>query len=437
MSGLKQYYKHEAYPMSRFFPLLAIFAALCLVFIILLFLTELHEDGAPGIFSKLAWRNATVRPPVLLVVIVFGWGGVVHICRDAGLNLDVVFGGRTLAPAATWHAALVLMCIVFSAHLVHFAASEVPGITWRPWLVCNLALHAVLGLLGLTGAPIFHSESRLSLRSTLWESVIAPLTPVSFWHVIVADYLTSLAKAFSDLQLSACVSSAILTERRPAGSSYTPTTTLWDTNFFSCADTYWNALMLALPFWWRLMQCLKVYSVTGEQKNLWNALKYSTAFPLVYAGYLRRHRPSARHDRFFIVAACVQSSYCYFWDVQMDWGLLRRDPKARLGWSLREQLLVTQNKGWYAALCAFNFVLRFVWALTLFGVAADPAGGMFFLEAVEILRRTAWAIFRIEWEVIAKGVPRTWGTSHPMTAATSDSMSEGSDLETMRDVVEE
>ena len=32
----------------------------------------------------------------------------------------------------------------------------------------------------------------------------------------------------------------------------------------------------------------KVFSQTGEQKNLWNALKYSTAFPLVYAGYLRK-----------------------------------------------------------------------------------------------------------------------------------------------------
>ena len=37
----------------------------------------------------------------------------------------------------------------------------------------------------------------------------------------------------------------------------------------------------------------KVFSQTGEQKNLWNALKYSTAFPLVYAGYLRKTAPSA------------------------------------------------------------------------------------------------------------------------------------------------
>ena len=80
----------------------------------------------------------------------------------------------------------------------------------------------------------------------------------------------------------------------------------------------------------------------------------------------------------------------------MDWGLLRRDPRAPFGWSMREQLLITPNKAVYGMLCVFNLCLRFVWALSLFGIASSPGGGMFFLESVEILRRTVWAIFRIE-----------------------------------------
>lgn len=67
-----------------------------------------------------------------------------------------------------------------------------------------------------------------------------------------------------------------------------------------------------------------MYSVTREQKNLWNALKYSTAFPLVYTGYLRRHHPSPFHDRLFVLAAIVQSTYCFVWDLHMDWGLFRK-----------------------------------------------------------------------------------------------------------------
>jgi len=357
----------------------------------------------------------------------------VRVCRTSGLNLDLVLGGRLQASLASAHAALLLLCIVLAAHLVHFIASEIHGVSWRPWLTCNLVLHFVLALLGMMPAPVFQPESRFSLLRTLWESVIAPCAPVTFWHVIVADYLTSLAKALSDLQLSTCISSAIVSEPTPTLASYTPTSVLWEQHYFACIDTGWNALMLALPFWWRLMQCLKVYSVTREQKNLWNALKYSTAFPLVYAGYLRRHHPSVRHERYFMLAACIQSSYCFFWDVQMDWGLLKRNPRAPLGWAMRAELLITSRKWVYAALCVFNLGLRFVWALSLFGYATSPGGGMFFLEAIEIVRRTVWAIFRIEWEYIVKVLPASYSQMPLTCQGTPESMSESSDMEMRAD----
>ena len=54
---------------------------------------------------------------------------------------------------------------------------------------------------------------------------------------------------------------------------------------------------------------------------------------------MRRQEPSDYHTQCFVLAALVQSSYCFFWDVQMDWGLLRRDPRSPFGWSMREQLV--------------------------------------------------------------------------------------------------
>ena len=51
--------------------------------------------------------------------------------------------------------------------------------------------------------------------------------------------------------------------------------------------------------------------------------------PLVYAGYLKKHKPSQFHDQCFIVAAIVQSSYCFIWDVHMDWGLFRNEGQPR------------------------------------------------------------------------------------------------------------
>jgi hypothetical protein len=39
-------------------------------------------------------------------------------------------------------------------------------------------------------------------------------------------------------------------------------------------------LGLALPYAWRLVQCLRVWADTGARPQLWNAIKYSTAFPV-------------------------------------------------------------------------------------------------------------------------------------------------------------
>ena len=60
-------------------------------------------------------------------------------------------------------------------------------------------------------------------------------------------------------QLTACISSAIFySPSLEGGSQYIRSTELWEAHRTRCADSVANAVMLALPFWWRLMQCLKV-----------------------------------------------------------------------------------------------------------------------------------------------------------------------------------
>jgi len=65
-------------------------------------------------------------------------------------------------------------------------------------------------------------------------------------------------------------------------------------------------------------------------------------------------------------------------------------------------LLVTPRKGVYLALCLGNLMLRFIWTISVFGGVPGHGAGMLFFELIEILRRTVWAVFRIEWEVIVK-----------------------------------
>ena len=111
------------------------------------------------------------------------------------------------------------------------------------------------------------------------------------------------------------------------------------------------------------------------------------------------------HDQLFILAAITQSTYCFMWDVLMDWGLpcrARRDDEGLCGLRMRTPLVVSRSKALYLCLCAFNFGLRFIWALSIFGSVPGRSWGMFFLEVVEMARRTVWAVFRVEWEMVHK-----------------------------------
>ena len=101
--------------------------------------------------------------------------------------------------------------------LAYFVASEHEGLQWRPWLTCNVGLLTLVLALGVMPCRAFHATSRFSLLRALFDSVVAPCAPVTFWHVIVADYMTSLAKTFSDLQLTACISYAIVQVGRRRG----------------------------------------------------------------------------------------------------------------------------------------------------------------------------------------------------------------------------
>mmetsp|Transcript_9873 Transcript_9873/g.15806 ORF Transcript_9873/g.15806 Transcript_9873/m.15806 type:complete len:474 (+) Transcript_9873:81-1502(+) len=403
------------FTLKNFAPTLAAIAFMGMLLFMNAALSREADWSVSKVASELMWKNASVRPPLMIIVAIAGWAWVVRVCRASAMNLESVLGGIVQPYAATFHSALVLVIVLLVARDTHLIAAETPGLTWRPWLTCNMGLHVVFIVLALLPLPALQRESRASLVRTLYESAIAPFAPVTFWHVIVADYLTSLAKTFSDIQMAWCVAAHIFLEQKSG--QHVRSEKLWGDYHDHCTDSYSNMLMLALPFWFRLMQCLKVYSQTKEQKNLWNALKYTTAFPLVYAGYLRNQEPSPEHTRFFIFSAVVQSSFTFVWDILMDWGLPERPASVSIrscfGFGLRERTLVSRQRHIYVSLCVGNFLLRFAWTLSTFGGIASHGVGMFFFEFIEIIRRTVWAVFRIEWELVRNADKRSSRSSAP------------------------
>lgn len=76
--------------------------------------------------SLLLELNASVRPPLLVIVIVAGWAWVVRTCRSSGMSLELVLGGSLMPPAATYYAALTLCGALFAMKLLGIVASELP-----------------------------------------------------------------------------------------------------------------------------------------------------------------------------------------------------------------------------------------------------------------------------------------------------------------------
>ena len=91
-----------------------------------------------------------------------------------------------------------------------------------------------------------------------------------------------------------------------------------------------------------------------------------------------------------------------YWDFRWDWGLLigtRKDTRF-----LRDQMIFSKN--FYYTCMLLNTIFRFWWVTAIFTVKF--AGGAYFMDSlgvltfiaaiVEAIRRTFWAVIRVENE---------------------------------------
>lgn len=108
-------------------------------------------------------------------------------------------------------------------------------------------------------------------------------TDLRFADILLADVLTSYAKVFGDTWILLCMS--LFTGRQA-------TTSLPDR---SCGGGFAVPFIMALPYLIRLRQCLTEYfrvsgKVSRKEANvhLWNAGKYSSAFPVILMSALQR-----------------------------------------------------------------------------------------------------------------------------------------------------
>lgn len=282
--------------------------------------------------------------------------------------------------------------------------SRVIAYDWLPltYLVALVAvfLAPIRDLPGAGRRRFFTTLRRVSIGG------IAEAQEGKYGDILLADVLTSYAKVLGDLYVTICMFV------KPGGSSTNRPNR-------DCGGTVIVPLLMAVPSLIRFRQCIIEYlrvrrapyrEATGwGGQHLANALKYSTAFPVIIASSLQRSAgdqdAKAVLNKLWLCAVVVNSLYSFYWDVTKDWDLTlftgkRERTSPHHAWGLRERLLFRPINLYYVVI-GLDLLLRCTWSMKLsphLDKFSDFESGVFLIEFLEVLRRWVWIFFRTEAE---------------------------------------
>ncbi|KAE8724609.1 Phosphate transporter PHO1-like protein 5 [Hibiscus syriacus] len=232
---------------------------------------------------------------------------------------------------------------------------------------------------------ILYRSSRFFFLVCLFHSILAPLYKVRLPDFFLADQLTSQVQAFRSLEFYICYYGWGDFRHRK--------------NSCNSNDVFntFSYIVAVIPFWSRMLQCLRRFFEEKDTLQGYNAGKY---FITIVALCLRTAYSLNKGLSWEILALIVSVTaavVCTYWDLVYDWGLLQRHSRNR--W-LRDKLLI-QRKSVYFGAMVLNVLLRFAWLQTVFNFKLFDLHRqtMITIEAsLEIIRRGVWNFFRLENE---------------------------------------
>ncbi|PIN04434.1 hypothetical protein CDL12_23033 [Handroanthus impetiginosus] len=319
------------------------------------------------------------------------YGANTYFWRRFRVNYTFIFGfkqGTEMGFREIFLIASGLSVLAFAAVLSNLDMEMYPETQRFQTLTELVPLGLVTVVLLITFCPfnIIYRSSRFFLIRCAWHCICAPLYKVTFSDFFLADQLTSQVQAIRSVQFYICYYAWGNFKRR--------------SNKCLQSDLYKNMLIVVaiIPFWWRVLQCLRrLFEEKNHMQGL-NSLKYfSTVIALVM-----RTIYDLRRQMFWRIMAATTSgvtTICStYWDIVIDWGLLQKNAKNR--W-LRDELLIPYNAVYFVVIVV-NILLRLVWMQLILDLDEAPflhRRAMIALVAcLEIIRRGIWNFFRLENE---------------------------------------
>ncbi|XP_047323547.1 SPX and EXS domain-containing protein 1-like [Impatiens glandulifera] len=331
------------------------------------------------------------NPLLLVTLMVWLWGVNLWVFAQSNIGYAKIFDidqthltHREIWKCATWMTIIVPTSM--TAYLYFYSHGEVNLAAFQP-----VFLYVVAAFLIIFPFDIFYLSSRYFLLRTIWR-IVLPLQAITFADFFLADILTSMSKVFSDLERSVCR----MVHRQVA------TIAWFEADSVCGSHSVAIPIVLVLPYIFRFFQCLRQYSDTREKTTLLNALKYSTAVPVIFLSALKYHvfpdKWKSIYRPLWLLSGVLNSLYSFYWDVSRDWDLSCFTRIFKFNKSSPVSHILYGRKWVFFWVIGSNLILRCTWTYKLSAHLRHNYLTVFTISALEIYRRFQWVFFRVENE---------------------------------------
>ncbi|KAM7268075.1 hypothetical protein ACFE04_010241 [Oxalis oulophora] len=231
-----------------------------------------------------------------------------------------------------------------------------------------------------------YRSSRIFFLTCAFHAFASPFFKVTLPDFFVADQFTSEVQAWRNLEFYICYYGWGDFKKR---SNSCQQSDVYETFYY---------IVAIVPFWIRCLQSLRRMVDEKDKMQFFNAMKYFLTCVSVALNTAYELNKGTTIRIFAIVTSVVAVTVNTYWDLVIDWGLLRSDSKNR--W-LRDKLAVPHKSVYFVAM-VMNGILRLAWMQTVVGFTALPILHNKVLVAIgsslEVIRRGLWNFFRVENE---------------------------------------
>ena len=384
------------------------------------------------------------RGAFLVLSLIWVWGVVMWSWDQVRINWLYMLDFRSsdvANPSRVFDMATNLTIGMSLNLLINFKAVRCafPSPRWLPLGVYPLVLYAstILYL-------IFPWRRQRILWKIIASLMVSPFYEVTMLMNYAGDVLTSMVKPLEDILRAGCYfgTGEFLSSLEVVGSEL-GSTCLENVTL----NTYVMPCVICFPYFMRFLQCMRRFRDSHHRKHfgthaiqqLMNAWKYALAMFVTLWGTVNPGLKKLGTSAFTIVwtlAFASSTSYTFWWDVRMDWGLGQR----AYGF-LRERRMLNSVYFYYGAIVADLF-LRFLWTITLLPDRHRPGlpGWTDYFYPVagvaEICRRGMWSIYRLENEHLHNTAGYRRVQHIPLHFATKEATPDKSKTSLLRTVLE-